>query len=324
MAKKDLTFVSMIEIFFRGIKYYFLNFEKFMKYLAFPIFGQVVGIGIIFTAAYLYTILIPKLTQSAQIFDNILFVFLLLLVITLPGFFIFCKAFWDYLVAMAALNSMASFIIESGQKVEDTSIADGLIKNRSFSYILLLILLSIIYIIGLFPLLWVILAIGLVYLSLTFQAFALEENISPIGAISLSVRLVKHHFLKTLFLLAALGVFTYWLVPSLICWGVEAGNLLGFFSYPAERFITLLPFDELNAMLSAHNMPFSLESVSVSKSVTLSVVSAMVTAFLLPLRSLCCTMLFKELYSKNYAGKIAAEKLVKRASGKKIADEDEK
>ena len=47
MAKRDLTFVSMIEIFFKGIKYYFLNFEKFMKYLAFPVFGQVAGITII-------------------------------------------------------------------------------------------------------------------------------------------------------------------------------------------------------------------------------------------------------------------------------------
>ena len=321
MAKKDLTFVSMIEIFFRGIKYYFLNFEKFMKYLAFPVLGQVVGITIIFTAAYLYTILIPKLTQSAQIFDNILFVFLLLLVITLPGFFIFCKAFWDYLVAMAALNSMASFVIESDKKIEDTSIADGMIKNRAFSYILLLISLSIIYIVGSFPLLWVIMAIGFVYLSLTFQAFALEENISPFGAISLSVNLIKHHFLKTLFLLAALGVFTYWLVPSLICWGVEAGNLLGFFSYPVERFVTLLPLNEFNSLLTAHNLPFTLKSVALSKFITLSVVSFMVTGFTLPIRSICCTMLFKELHAKNYAGKIAAEKLVKRAS-KKIADGD--
>ena len=311
----------MIEIFFRGIKYYFLNFEKFMKYLAFPVLGQVVGITIIFTAAYLYTILIPKLTQSAQIFDNILFVFLLLLVITLPGFFIFCKAFWDYLVAMAALNSMASFVIESDKKIEDTSIADGMIKNRAFSYILLLISLSIIYIVGSFPLLWVIMAIGFVYLSLTFQAFALEENISPFGAISLSVNLIKHHFLKTLFLLAALGVFTYWLVPSLICWGVEAGNLLGFFSYPVERFVTLLPLNEFNSLLTAHNLPFTLKSVALSKFITLSVVSFMVTGFTLPIRSICCTMLFKELHAKNYAGKIAAEKLVKRAS-KKIADGD--
>ena len=321
MAKRDLTFVSMIEIFFKGIKYYFLNFEKFMKYLAFPVFGQVAGITIIFTAAYLYTILIPKLTQSAPIFDNILFVFLLLLVITLPGFFIFCKAFWDYLVAMAALNSMASYIIESNNKIEDTSIADGLIKNRSFSYVMLLILLSIIYIVGSFPLLWAIMAIGFVYLSLTFQAFALEENISPFGAISLSVNLIKHNFLKTLFLLAALGIFTYWLIPSLICWGVEAGNLLGFFSYPVERFVTMLPLDELNAIIAAHNLPFSIRSVELSKFITLSVVAFMVTAFTLPIRSICCTMLFKELHSRNYAGKIAAEKLVKRAT-KKIADKD--
>ena len=96
--------------------------------------------------------------------------------------------------------------------------------------------------------------------------------------------------------------------------------MLGFFSYPVERFVTMLPLDELNAMLTAHNLP-EFRSVELSKFITLSVVAFMVTAFTLPIRSICCTMLFKELHSRNYAGKIAAEKLVKRATNK-IADKD--
>ena len=38
-----------------------------------------------------------------------------------------------------------------------------------------------------------------------------------------------------------------------------------------------------------------------------------VTGFTLPLRSICCTTLYKEINKRNYAGKIAAEKLAKRA-----------
>lgn len=45
----------------------------------------------------------------------------------------------------------------------------------------------------------------------------------------------------------------------------------------------------------------------------LAVVSFAVTAFTLPLRSICCTELYKEINKRNYAGKIAADKLAERA-----------
>lgn len=321
MARKDLTFGSIFKIFFKGIKLYFLNFEKLMKYMAFPVLGQIVGITIIFTAAYLFTVFIPSLTSTNPIFDNILFVFLALLIFTLPGFFIFCKAFWDYLVAMASLNSMASYMVESGNKLDDLSIHDGLIKNRTFSYVLFLLVLSVIYALGSFPLLWVVMAVGFVYLSLSFQAFALEEDKSAFQAIGLSISLVKYNFWKTLLLLVLLGAATYWLLPSLICWGVDAGNLAGFFSYPIERFIVLLPVNEMNAVLHSTNIPFELSSTDMAKSVTLSVVAFIVMGFTLPIRSICCTILYKELFSKNYAGKVAAEKIVKRAT-KKVPNDD--
>lgn len=321
MAKKDSTFVSVFKIFFEGLKYYFLNFEKLMQYMAFPILGQVVGITIIFTAAYLYTIYIPKLTSANPLFDNILFVFLLLLIITLPGFFIFCKAFWDYLIAMASLNCMASHIVESHNKLEDTGVADGLIRGRSFSYVLFLLLLSVIYAFGSIPFIWALMLIVFVYISLSFQAFALEEDKSPIQAIALSINLVKYNFWKTALLLLLLGISTYWLVPSLICWGVDKGNLIGFFSYPVERFVTLLPVNDFNAILKSSNVPFMINSAQFAKTLTLTIVGVVVTAFTLPIRSICCTILYKKLHSQNYAGKIAVDKIVKRAT-KKVPDKE--
>lgn len=319
MAKKDFTFLNIFQIFVEGIKLYLFNFEKFTKYMAFPVLGQVVGIGIIFTATYLFTLLVPELTTLNSVFDNILFVFLLLLLITLPGFFIFCKAFWDFLIAMASLNSMASFIIESKNKLDDTGIHDGLIKRRVFSYILFLLIISVIFALGSFPLLWGLFLVVFVFISLSFQAFALEEDKSPVEAIMLSISLVKYNFLRTALLLVLLGVTTYWIIPALICWGLDKGNIAGFFSYPIERFITLLPIKELNGTFLASGINYQINTAVISKEVTLGIIAIVITAFLLPLRSLCCTMLFKELFSRNYAGQVAAESLAKRA--KKVPDE---
>ena len=110
-----------------------------------------------------------------------------------------------------------------------------------------------------------------------------------------------------------LGLFTYWLVPGLICWGFETGNLVGFFSYPVEQYIKLLPLNEINSIFVQYNLPSELKSYEIAKQVVLSTVFGVVVAFTLPLRSICCTQLYKDIHKANYAGKIAADKLVQRA-----------
>lgn len=306
MSKNESGFTNIMKIFFGGMKIYFMNFNKFIKYMAFPIFGQMIGITIIFTAAYFFTLKVGTLTSISPIFDNILFVFLLLLLIALPGFFIFCKAFWDYLIAYISLNTMASNLIEGGN-LDDVSIHVDMARKKSLSYIFLLIILGIIFLIGSFPLFWVILAIVYVYLSLTFQVFALEEDSSPIDAISMSVNFVKYNFGKTFGLLSILVLVTYILLPMAISWCFEAGNLAGFLTYPAEQFIKLLPITDINNYLTGYHIPLKVESYVISKVVVLSCVSTAVIGFTLPLRSICCTMLYKQIYSQNYAGKIAIE-----------------
>ena len=326
MAKKDSVFVNVLKIFCNGVKLYFLNFEKFFKYLAFPVFGQILGVVLIFFASYVFTIHVSNLTSKSPVFDNIPLVFAILLLLTLPGFFIFCKAFWDYLIAMAALNSMASSVLE-GAKLDDIGIHVELIKRRAGSYILFLILLSLIFALLSFPLLWGLLAIVFVFLALSFQVFALEEEKGAFDAIRTGINLVRGNFLKTMLLLILLGLFTYWLVPGLISWGVEVGNLCGIFSYPVDKYIQLLPLQDLNEMFAQLNISVNLKSYEIAKGIVLTVVSFAVTAFALPLRCLCCTQLYKELIKRNYAGKIAAEKLAERAKSskpkKKKISEDE-
>lgn len=298
-----------------------MNFEKFFKAMAFPIFGQIIGIALIFFASYIFTIHISAFTAKSPVFDNIPLVFLVLILLTLPGFFIFCKAFWDYLIAMASLNSMASTLLEGGS-LDDTGMHSELIKRRSGSYILFLFLLTIFYLILSIPILWGLLVVIFVYLSLAFQVFALEEDMSAFNAIKTSINLVKFNFLKTAFLLILLGLSTYWLLPELIGWGFEKGNLVGFFSYPVEQYVKLLPLSDLNSMLQAWHLPVDIKSHDISKAVILGCVSFVVTGFTLPLRSLCCTNLFKEIHKKNYAGKIAAEKIAQRATRSRKSKDD--
>lgn len=338
MSKKNSenVFSQVTKIFFDGLKYYFMNFEKFFKYMAFPIFGQIIGIALIFAASFVFTLHVSTLTTKSPIFDNIPVVFLMLGLLTLPGFFIFCKAFWEYLVAMAALNSMASTLIEGG-KLEDLGLHAELIKRRSLSYVFFLLIISAIYSFLSFPLLWGLLLIVFVFLALAFQVFALEEERSAINATITAINYIKGNFTKTALLLIILAIFTYWLVPGLICWGFETGNLTGFFSYPVEQYIKLLPLNELNALISQNPLPvghFELKSYEIAKFIVSSVVATVVVAFALPLRSICCTILYKDINKRNYAGKIAAEKLAQRAQrndsgknsskrGKKNIEDDE-
>lgn len=312
MAKKDSIFLNTLNIFWNGLKLYFLNFETFFKYLAFPIFGQIVGATLIFFASYIFTIHVSDLTTKSQIFDNIPIVFLTLIILTLPGFFIFCKAFWEFIIAYASLNSMASSILE-GSKLEDTGIHTELIKRRTGSYILFLLLISLIYLVLSFPILWGLLAIVFVYLALSFQVFALEENKSAFNAIKTAINLIKYNFRRTALLLILLGIFSYWVIPGLVSWGFETSNLCGIFSYPVDKYVQLLPINIVNDILAQYNIPFVLKSYEIAKHIVLSTVSFMIIAFALPFRCICCTALYKELIKKNYAGKIAAEKLVDRA-----------
>lgn len=327
MAKKDKTNIltDVLKIYANGLKLYFLNFEKFFKYLAFPIFGQVIGILLIFAASYVFTLHISSLTTKSPVFDNIPLVFFLLILLTLPGFFIFCKAFWDYLIAMASLNSMASTLLEGG-KLDDLGIHSELIKRRTGSYILFLFLISVIYLVLSIPILWGLLVIVFVYMALCFQVFALEEDKGAFDAIKSGINYVKFNFRLMALLLIVLGITTYWLVPGLICWGFKTGDLTGFFSYPVEQYIRLLPINDFNTMLAASHIPYQLKSYVISQQIVLAFVSYCVVGFSLPLRSICCTQLYKEINKRNYAGKIAAEKLAQRAgkpSKRRLKDEDD-
>ena len=52
MAKKTQT---PLGILIESIGLYFSNFDKFIKYMTFPVLGQILGLTVIFTITYFYT-----------------------------------------------------------------------------------------------------------------------------------------------------------------------------------------------------------------------------------------------------------------------------
>ena len=112
MAKKEKT---PLGIFTESVGLYFSNFDKFIKYMTFPVLGQIAGLSIVFLITYYYTINLPKLLDKYPNLNDFWILVGLSVLITLPGLAIFCKAFWDYLVAYGAVNSMVSNMLKSGR-----------------------------------------------------------------------------------------------------------------------------------------------------------------------------------------------------------------
>lgn len=110
--------------------------------MLFPVFGMIAGATLIFTVNYFFIVNIPSLIKQYPILDNIPLVFTLLLICVFPGFLIFCKAFFDYIIAYASLNSMV--YVSRGAKMKnkplDTKTHDDVLKKRLGKYLVMLLI----------------------------------------------------------------------------------------------------------------------------------------------------------------------------------------
>lgn len=319
MSKHQNKYMESISIFFKGTKMYFQYIDKFLNYMTFPIFGQLFAIIIIFFITYLYANNLPDLMVKFPIFDNVLVALSLLLLFTVPAFFLFCKAFYEYLITFASLNSIANNLSSKGKaKKLDTKVHSELIKRRSFSYVVMLLVLSLIYAVGLIPFFWVLLLIFMVYSSLTFQVFALEENVGPIGAIKRSFVLIKHNFWATTLLLVLLFLFTYMLVPNIIVWAFEEADIVYYLSNPVEKFVRMLPLDVVSEFFQVYKINYIVEPYEIARNVVTSVISSIVITYTLPLRSCCCTLLYKKFDDEKIEENRKATRIDGRKEIKKI------
>lgn len=285
---------GVLGIFWQGTKLYFKNFVSFFKYMAFPVFGQILGMLLIIFASFFYAGCLEKLVVPGGIFDNFAMIFLVLFLVTLPGLFVLIKAFWEYLVAYGAINSMVENMLKSG-KVYDFHAHTEVITRRSASFGLLWALLAVFGLIGAFPLFWVISGILSVYFILIFQVFAFEPDKSPFGCFKKSATIIKGHFVSTSGLMILLGISTYWLLPDGIKSLFEFTNITTVFAIPFDSIAQQLPIDELNKLLAQSPTPYQVNSLMVAKFMVELLLGYTLTCLTLPWRSICCALWYKNL-----------------------------
>ena len=326
MTKKQQT---PFGIFTESVGLYFSNFDKYTKYMTFPVLGQIAGLILVFFTTYFYTINMPKLIDKYPDLNNFGTLILISVIISLPGLAIFCKAFWEYLIAYGAVNSMIENRLRSG-KVYDFEAHTELIKRRALSFIGLWFLFGIFSLIAVCPLMWIICAIFAVYFVLIFQVFTFEPELSPIGCVKKSLLLVKGHFGSTFSLIVMAGLLTYLLIPQIIISGLDAIGLTTAFSNMILPFVKLLPELDLSK--------YGLSSITHADMALITIqttIAQILIQYTLPLRSILWSMWYKELNNglpkqdlptgkKRKSSKRPSEKLMeaskKKYSKKKLDD----
>lgn len=325
MTKKQQT---VFGIFAESVGLYFSNFDKFLKYMTFPVLGQLAGLIIVFFTTYFYTINMPKLIDKYPNLNNLSTLIVISIIISLPGLAIFCKAFWEYLVAYGSINSMLENMLHSG-KVYDFEAHTELVKRRAITFIGLWFLFGIFSLIAICPLMWVICAVFAIYFVLVFQIFTFEPELSPIGCVKKSLMLVKGHFRDTFLLFTLVGALTYVAIPQIVIKGLDATGINLAFSNSIMPFVNLLP--ELD--FSMYGLG-AIKHLDIALFTVQTLVAQILIQYTLPLRSILWSMWYKELNNglpkqelpakKRKSKKRPSEKLMeaskKKFSKKKIDD----
>ena len=71
MTKKNNT---PLGIFIESAGLYFSNFDKFVKYMTFPVLGQIAGLGLVLLLTYFYAKNMPAIVQKIPELNNSLYV----------------------------------------------------------------------------------------------------------------------------------------------------------------------------------------------------------------------------------------------------------
>ncbi|MBQ6516728.1 hypothetical protein IJI31_06065 [bacterium] len=289
MGKKEIRVFDIVN---EGFLMYFRNLKKFLYYMTFPVLGQVLGLLLIFGMTFIYTSKVPYLVSNFKFFDNFAVLIIVAILLVIPGFIIFFKAFWDYLVAYGAVNSMVAAMVKTG-KLYDFPAHNQVIIRRSAAFVLLWILFSIYLLLSLNIIFWVVGFIFFVYFSLIFQVFTLEET-SPLESFRRSFQLVRGNFAKTLFILIILFIVTYLIIPQIIVGIFDVVNGIDFSSGLIQGWTSQFPVDSVNQILITLNMTI-LTPLIIAKWLISVLLSQVIIQYLLPLRSIVLCLWYKQL-----------------------------
>ena len=300
---------SIFFILWEGIKIYFSNIDKFLLYMLFPVFGQVIGIALSFGLSLGFA---DKVVQKA---DSPAVALLMILLLAIPGLLIFAKAFWDYMVAYVALNSMTEGAVTTG-KVYDLVSHNEVATQRGWKYIGFLIILSVLMSLGssiffIIPgfVLWI-------YFILVFQIFTFEPDLSITDIFKRSFLLVKGNWARTFILMAVLGFFSMYILTEGITVVFDYLNLTASASSIFNFISNLIPLDLVNKILVHANQPI-ITNEMISKTIFVSILGMIISGLTLPIRSICWSLWYKNLSDvKGVDAEIVVSKSVRRVSRK--------
>lgn len=284
-------------IFGETIKIYISNFFKYTTYMAFPILGQLFGIIWVFASTFVLTDNFEYVAAKFPALNDYPSFMLAVLLLALPGLMLFIAAFWQFLIAYGALNSMTEGALSSGH-VYDLAAHKELIIRRTPKYIGLWLLYSIFVALASFPLLWVLGGIFFIYFILIFQVFTFEEDLSVGGYFRKSFDLIRGNFARTVALVLILVVLTFYLIPMGFNVVLDILNLRNLLTDAIIPFVSNLPLDSYNQMFSTLNIP-PVTPDMLAKSILEQSVFLVAFGFTLPLRSICWTLWYKILGEKK-------------------------
>lgn len=292
-------------IFFEGIKIFALNIHKFMLYMAFPVLGQILGIFLIFGLTFWFTQNMQDIAAKYDALNNMSSMITLIVVSVIPGVLILIKAFWDYLVAFVALNSMTEGYLNTG-RVYDFKAHNSVATQKSFSFITIWFLISVMTILGILPVFWIFAGLFFVYFILVFQVFTFENGLSPVGYFKRSMFLIKGKFGRTFLLMAILTIFTYVILVSGLGVLFDAFNWTNPLAKMFEAWAYTLPIDPLEQ--------YGVTPSVIGTELVKQLIFFLAIGFSLPIRSICWTLWYNELASEDEPVVKKPKKRLKKAT----------
>ena len=314
MAKKNSTPFGILA---EAVGLYFSNFDKFIKYMTFPVLGQILGLIIIFGTVNIYTKNLPFLLGKYESLNNFNTLILISILITLPGLIILTKAIWEYLVAYASVNSMLDNMMKSG-KVYDFDAHTELVKRRTPSFLMLWLIIGIFSLIAVIPLFWIICGILAIYFILVFQVFTYEPEKSPIGCVKRSLELIKGHFGTTFLLVVFAGGLTYFVIPQI---AIKIFDIIHFNSFLSNNIVPLvsnLPQIDITVYGLKPITEFDISLIIVQ-----SLISQILIQYTLPLRTITWALWYNKLSGTSSSSRNLGikTKTTKKKSSKKRPSE---
>ena len=290
-------------VLFEGLKIYFLNIDKFFLYMLFPVFGQIIGIAL---AMGLSLSLMQTVVEKT---DNALTALLYVILLAVPGLLIFAKAFWDYMVAYVALNSMTEGAVTTG-KVYDFQSHNEVATRRTMSYVVFLLVICALSSVGSTIFFIVPGFIVWIYLILVYQVFTFEPDLNITDILKRSFLLVKGSWFRTLAILTILTFFSIFIITQGVIVIFDFLNITNWICSILDEYTSMFPLELVNEILEYCNLQI-ITPTMISHLILTSALSFVVAGLTLPIRSICWTLWYMVLSDAS------AKKSPERTTGKK-------